>query len=784
MSSSNYYNLYIQKVLELAQTLVIKSEVTARAQNRFVTDYFGAAALDEGDLTSWKYYKNLAGEYHPTDINMTVVSMDTLEEITFSRQNLLIHRSTARHYQWGTRQYKELVSKYPTQERLILGILYPVDKAAAIAARDGQILGYPPGLVEENEYSLVPKLQTFIDRWRGRWFISGFTVSDELYAATALGVMYLMLVPAIITLRLEACKTNEAHSFHIRQYLGSHGFLDKYVDAMTRSQALFFYRNIAYIERNAGKREVFDWLVEHIMTERRFPIAEYTMRHDLTHQPEEVYPTLSFRRRQLNLDYAAYVTGTVSLPEVLFKERELARDNRVYEEDYEPTIRTRMENSRSNVVLTKLLESSLVDYSNSNPHTLTEVLMNEWLNQAGAGTYAAYVTINNPRTAELIALTAKEAFIFAWYAFCKSIGITLLTIPQVVASHVQRNPMATVDDLLSLVDTSLVSRELAQKALSMQPEIGSVVSTDAFYDLCYEIYQAGQFQRGLIAYQQHHRRRAMVQAMCERIYSDNVVTLAPEGTTYASWFAQHNLKIEEISPSELALLYYGVVQDVTGLALHQTTSLKDLQRAMVQMLGQLSSYSIQITSEINDADIKRTDWTVVRVGDVGGKSKSHWRDPDAIVGVTDVSGKGKTLLDVPISLPHPHKLIDARSKLSWEHEIRSAPDLVIKERISPSFMRVAQVRASYHDQPADNDEGIIPVLGYEDSYINLNQQQRQSLRDVYNTPYLSEPIIPGDLSQQVGNTLLDGLIYIPANSLLDENGLPFLDETGDYLLGG
>lgn len=783
-SSDNYYQLYIDKVLQLAATLVIKSQATANALNQYVTDYFGASAVDLLDPTTWKYYLNLAGEYHPSDSVMYVVSSDTLQTIEFSKENLLIHRATARAYQYGTRQYLQLVAQYPTQEMLIRGILYPVDLATAIAAEDFQILGgYPAGLVEDNEYSLLANLQAWINRFRARWTNDAFRNSDELYDATILGIMYLALVPAVLNLRLAACKTNEAHSFHVRQYLGSHGFLDAFVDIMTLKQRLFFYRNIAYIERHAGTRDTFAWLVEHIMTERNLPLAEFVMRHDVAPMPANLYPQLVFQKNSLNLSYTVQSGESLTLDQLLRREDPLARDNGMYRPDYEPRIQTKMENSLSNVVLTKMLDSSMIDDSNSAPHTLTEVLMNEWLNQAAAGSYTAFVTVTNPKTGETMPMTVKEAFAFVWYAFCTSIGIEIIAVPPMLASHVQRTPLPTVDEIWSITDHAVVDRTLAVQALSLQPVIAPVVSTDAFYELCVQIHEAIRMQRGLVAYQEHHGRRAMVMAMCERIYSDNVVHVADPDMSYDQWFAQRNFHVDTLTVADLSLMYVDLVQQATGMDLHNSTSVRELQQAMIKMLTQLSSYSIQITSEINPGDVKKTDWTAVRVGDINIKTSGVNKFPDAVVGAISSRMVMSSKTEFPITSPESHRLLDMSLRYKFSYDIPVEAELIVKHAMHMGFVQAASVKVRPATPPAANTEGIIPVMGYE-AYLALDQTQRQTLKDLYTSPYLQYPDqAPASLTTAVTNTTLDGLEYIPPNALLDDAGLPIRDENGNIITG-
>jgi hypothetical protein len=437
VNNNNYYQIYYDQVIKLAETIVIKSEATANGLNNYVASYFGAQAVDTATQHSWKYYLNISGEYHPTDEVMHVVSSDTLETIAFTKQNLLVHLATARDYQYGTRQYNELVATYPKQEMLILGVLYPVNIDAAINAKDGAILGYPPDLVEPNEYTLIEKLQGWIDGMFARWNIPAFGLSDSLYPAAFLGILYLNLVPAIMNYRLEACKTNEAHSFHVKQYLASHGMLDAYIGTMTLKQTLFFYRNIAYIERNSGQKNIFEWLVEKILTDRNIPLAEYTMRHDVSNQPGDLSPTLAFLKKSINGINSIDQKTSVTLDELLSKQDNLARDNLLYKPLEKPVIKQQMENSLSNVVLTKTLESSMIDYSKSHKYSLEEILINQWVALAATDKYIATVGITNPRNGERIPMSAKEAYIFAFYAFCRSVGIDPATIPAMTAKRVQ-----------------------------------------------------------------------------------------------------------------------------------------------------------------------------------------------------------------------------------------------------------------------------------------------------------------------------------------------------------
>ena len=222
---STLYQIYHESVVRLAATLVVKDEATCNHINNRLS-YFGYQ-IDEGRHETWKYYLNLAGKYHASDKMMTVTSMDTQEEIEFTVENMDIHRATWREYQYGSRYYKELITKYPNQKMLILGILNPVNIDTAIAAPDHSILYYDRTLVESRETNLIPKLQDWINGQFIRWANEDYRINNSLFIAARLAIIGMGTPSQIKSIRLENAKTNMAHSYHIRRYLASFGPLDQ-----------------------------------------------------------------------------------------------------------------------------------------------------------------------------------------------------------------------------------------------------------------------------------------------------------------------------------------------------------------------------------------------------------------------------------------------------------------------------------------------------------------------------------------------------------------------------
>ena len=730
--SSNRYQIYVNACIDLATSIIIKSTYSVDGLNNYVNDQSllnGTEPTNKLDPTTWKYYLNVSGQYHPIDNKIIITSLDTLQPIEFNVANLAIHKTTAIAYQYGSRYYNILVSQYPEQLLLINGILYPVDIDVAINATDGQILNYPSYLVEENEYSLISNLQTWINKFKIRWDNVQYGITDVLYPATILGIMYLNLLPAILTYRLEACKTNEAHSFHIRQYLASHNLLNDYIDNMTLGQMLFFYRNIAYIERNSGKQTIFDWLVYNVLTVRNLPLLEYLMKHDLSNQPTNLYPDIVFNRNSVNKQYSTVASTNLTLNDVLINENPLAPDNITYISDYSITDKELMENSLSNVIRTKILECSVIDDTGSNPYSLTDILFNEWIHLSSNGNYTAFINVINPQNNATLSLSVKDSYTLAFYLFCKSIDINLDTIPLIYANRVQRimsptvngSTIAPVSDITSVIDITLVDSATVTLALSMQPEITNVITTNAFYQLCINIFNASQMQRKLISSQEYSLQRAMVLNMVSRIYSDNLCRFEPDNTTYASWLAENNIDVSLLNTIELTEFYTQIVSIATGANLYQTTSLLNIQSSMLKLLKQLTSYNIQFIQTINSVADNKTDWTAVRVASTSGSSNS-------IIQINDLSAN---LLDIQVG--YNNVWYNEYPVEFKPFQMTSKSQITINNMFNNSILNmlsnsVSEIKVPIHPNvnmklttvTGNSDIGLIDMYGYNNTKLNNN----------------------------------------------------------------
>lgn len=736
------YSIYLNKCKDLAKSIVIKSVYIADAMNREIERINGV--VDRTNPRTWRYYKNIAGEYHYLDKRMTVESVDTLDPIDFTKENLRLHRATKKAYSYGTRLYQELLSRYPDQEILILGILYPVDIDKAINAEDRTILSFPPHLVEENEYTLMHDLQKWIYSYIRRED-PAYAYTDEYWPISNLGIFYLNLLPAIMTIRKSKCKTNEAHSYHVRQYLSSHGFLDEYLDAMTLKQSLRFYMNINWIDRNIGKTETQQWLIREAMTARNLPIAEYNFKHSSLEQPDRIYPVNFFQKVSLNDLERVTDLDDLTLNQLLLKEDPLARINPEERFDKEAIIERQLENSLSNSLKTKVLESKVTDYTDAEFEKMSKMLLNIWADWSARGWFRSVVYFEDAVKGQRLQLRAKEALVLYLYCYYKAYGIEFKRIPDLKVETVPLLGVITLADLFEMsehtksyrgqADFDMVEPAFAQRLLDTRPVMTPVVSIAEFYDKVKEINTTLNKHIQWAYDEVDYMLRGYKEGMVYRMYSDHFVQLADrdsEGNAklYSTFFIENNLSFQGYTRYDYLKLAKAIFESATGKNLRNVNSIRAVHKAMLNLLIQLSSYSVQYIRESNEEDLFIVDFTPPTPGNPKSYGEQLVLTEIPPPDILDIDQTGVELIDGnPIVELGDEWYIYQHGKT--QIEIESDIDIKIEGEVVSTIFIENELYA-WHDTELDpsNPDDLIDIPGIE-SFNKLKPEDKLKIRDVY-----------------------------------------------------
>lgn len=683
--ANDSYQIYHEQCTRLAETMVVKFDVSAVATNRYLT-LVGIPV--EADRRTWRYYMNMAGLYHSSNRLMRVQSLDTREMIDFTVENLEIHRATARGYAYGTAKYNELLAANPKQESLILGILNPIDIDEAIAAPEYTVLYLDPTLVEAAEDNLKELIQDSIIALMDRWHVAMYSEIDDLYDAGRIIVLGAFMTDMVFSARLRNDRTHRAHSFFIQQYLARYGRLDKFMDAMMPNQQQFFYRNLVHFHKYPGHQDSFEWLTDKVMADRNLPLADHRLLQNESAMPDNLSPEIELGRSELTRQYAGVPDTRVSVDRVVAKQARLATMNRFVEDINKKSTVELMTLAKSNIATTKVLESSVWDLKDSLPLKLEDMLISNWFYLAKVGKYRALTPFVDQRTGEASQLEPLDAFIVFLYCFNRANGLELPIVPTITANHIVKDTVPTTQQMYDMVSGKHFTLKTARIIHDMIPEVGTIVSTESFYDTIYKVWDGALNQFNYASTRGHYKARAEIEIMALYMFNDVGVDLADTpGQTMEQWLHSRGLDVLlEYTGLEYDAVWTDLLSKATGADLNTTLSLAYIHRAMIGVMERLSSYSVQFVREINEGPLKALANKWMWPGDSDGSATGIGYVALPKVGLVGSKGDGRGRIAAEINLnqiverksnPHGSSYIPIGIQLMSSGEVSHKSEMAI-----------------------------------------------------------------------------------------------------------
>lgn len=674
--SNTQYNIYRKQTFNLAKTLVIKLDDVSlainqdlSAINRPLFDEELRAQYPHAPIEAfYKYYQNLSGQYHITDLmrlrettghpfmKIQMIGNNGTYEVDFTKELMTRDPAVANEYRFGSYYYNELVSRYPDFEPLIMGILYPVKLELAVAANNGEILyvggyvkdyidnteevGYVEttqvtsnGVIEKQEINFIVELQTWLNKYMSRWTNSAYAITDDLYVAASLSVMYMQLPAVIMNIRLKNAKTPYAHSFHVKAFLESHGRLGHVYDHLPLQASMWLYKNMDYYETNLGKELTLKDIVDNVFTVANIPITGYDTTHNVGLMPDEILPTPALVKNVLNFDSLASSSADKSIYSMLLEGIPSARDNERNIRDAHLRINEKIKYSGDDTMSTKILESEMLTLPGKYPFTLLDTLLNLWLysideNDTVNKSLDGAIFVTNPLTGSRITMTLTNAYKVALYCFNKgSNGIELKRPP---GEHVMQARM--IPRSFDYVPTPAHQRkatatELWRNTHKVQPKDLAALYTKQNWDRHFtssvalnkvgtEIFVEMVRQTDICTRVEHFMGRAELEVCMNRHYWAAIPCKVTIPVDYPIWLDQIGVNLKGLTGENLISLGLDLVTAATGLDLTLSKRQADTQRAAINILKHFTSYTVQIVDSVSFDKGLPCDVKVTRVGNI------------------------------------------------------------------------------------------------------------------------------------------------------------------------
>lgn len=435
MSSSDYIS-YNQEVTNFLMTMSIKYLPFVDAYNKMVISAGGT--VDMTNPLTWKYYMNLAGEYHSIDTVMTVRSLDTRQTVDFTKQMLAVHPRTAKAYRPGTDEYRDLCARYPQQVDLIRSIIFPAESIdVAITAQEFTILAYGNGYLDPAEQDgVLVYIRQFLAYFVKRWYLTFLSYEPYFYWAFW-GILWQNLTGVIFSVRMRNIQTNEAHTFHVWEKLKSRGLRD-YRDVLTDTQARYLYRNIDFLIGNRGQQDTLRRLVDNILTTSGTGLVGKVIRQETKTEGLETcrwYPEFISEKVPTRYSDALPDIPPESVETIISRLQDSGDEVNAATPEYVERVSARLAATNLNSMATKLLEIRPLAIDKKYAGLLARFVMDTLVAMINRDGYMPEIYVRDDYYNQEIHLNGRNALLMFFYCCQKALGLTPTTIPTMYSSE-------------------------------------------------------------------------------------------------------------------------------------------------------------------------------------------------------------------------------------------------------------------------------------------------------------------------------------------------------------
>lgn len=599
-------NNYKKLIIKLATSITYKLDDTGMQINRYLIKDGSVKKI--GDRSTWKYYLNIAGEYHETDTPMYIYNQEKDMDDLFNKSLLVAYPSIKDELLTQGELYDYMLSTYPEQYKLINGIINPVDIEYAISADDGDILSYNQTLVLLQEHSLIRELEVFIKNTIKRWYLREYSITDSLFIPALCMQISSGIITKIMNIRLDKALTYEAHDYHMYSFFASHREIYKYVDILPLNTKLWLYKNLRYLETHTGKQSTFDIIIENIFSANGIGVGEIQL---ITEDIEEIedakynekyyeedtttFLTKPLNERYINNNNKIIPRDTLLRNEIDLDDKDINVINYPYDH-YSKTLDTKLSNNKLHNVNTKLVDIDTIEYRKL--RTLPDLMMvlDNWFRLSSEGKLNYTVDFVDPVTNRLYNITPYQGMLYYIRLLSR-----LYDKEGSKLEYIHTN--STIDheyDLYSILSRTFYKDDIIELIYELSkalPESSDNINTlDDFKNYLLNINTVDNLFWQAISNTNNNILSSTLNVIIDemRVKCDIDMTINGTAKTILELMQINDLDVEINDDHDVFITLDALVRTFTKIDLNSRDSISNLMDNYAGILNTLTSYTIQV----------------------------------------------------------------------------------------------------------------------------------------------------------------------------------------------
>lgn len=666
LSSNKFYtDKYLKDTINLTKSITLKNNKEATLYNEYIVNIYPSHFIDNSDKRTWRYYKHLSGEVYSLDVPMVVISIDNGESIELSPQSLSFHKLTHKELLKFDLFYKEIVDKYPDQELYLKTIInnsvkYTIQEI--IDLEDFSIVSYNYSLIEENEHDLMYHLQNRIDNYKNTKLIQHYALTDSLFIASQYHILYNFIFTTLIALRLQNAKTLRAHSYHILNYLSSHHYLDIHHFALTKKQALYLYRNLLYLNNHSGRDLIFRTLIDKLFTDRNITVVNYTYSQSNTIDDNN-YTEYKFKQKLLNNANFVYSYLDYDLQDVLNKELPLVEGNPKQIKYHYDEIDTSYKNSLYSTLLTKDIETIIVDNTDTVKHKLIETLIDYWGYLLKTNNIKFLVSLQDPVSNKQLRLNTKDLFKLFIIVLFKLNKIDLVEFPDYFIKRVYKPTLPTREELQSyFYRKHYYHKPMIDEILRAVPKYATTITSYQFEQFVTSIYRLN-IGLWLFTTNQHDKDdEGQFSNLIENLHHKDIYSFNDETVTvFLKRVALEGLL--DYPTEALQEMSFSILNNMYDNKLSFLNKYKFIQKSLIEVFKKFNSYTVQLVDNYSNEPAILAGHKETRVTILEDKHKYEFFYYTFILNL-EMYYKTKDFEEIPFKQTYLHKnILDITSEV-------------------------------------------------------------------------------------------------------------------------